>query len=270
MDDPQAGMNALSRCLRPDGTAAIMLYARYGRFGVETLQGAFRDLGLRQDEQSLRVVKDTLNLLAADHPIKAYFSIANDWRYDAGLVDTFLHGRDRSFTVGGCIDLVTNAGLDFQGWYFNAPYYPHDYIAPDNAFYPAINALPEREMWAVIERVQPKNACHFFMACHPDQIQAGRRIDFSTLDCLDYVPQWRYRCGLSADAVYRPDWRWKPDAIQREFIRQIDGVRTIRQIASAVAEAGRLNSPAAREKFARKLFEAMWRWDFLAMVTKAK
>ena len=40
---------------------------------------------------------------------------------DAELVDTFLHGRERSYTVDDCIDLVTNAGLVFQGWFNNAP-----------------------------------------------------------------------------------------------------------------------------------------------------
>jgi SAM-dependent methyltransferase len=53
MADPQAGMRALAACLRPDGVAAIMLYARYSRIGVEMLQGVFRDLGLAQDGPSL-------------------------------------------------------------------------------------------------------------------------------------------------------------------------------------------------------------------------
>jgi len=37
MADPKAGMRALAARLRPDGVAAIMLYARYGRIGVEML-----------------------------------------------------------------------------------------------------------------------------------------------------------------------------------------------------------------------------------------
>ena len=46
------------------------------------------------------------------------------------LVDTFLHGRERSYTVDDCIDLVTSAGLVFQGWFLKAPYYPHDLFTP--------------------------------------------------------------------------------------------------------------------------------------------
>ncbi|MFM7247070.1 MAG: class I SAM-dependent methyltransferase, partial [Actinomycetota bacterium] len=90
--DPAAGMAALARCLRPDGVAAIMLYARYGRIGVEMLQGAFRDLGLEQDEPSLALVQEALAALPADHPLQPYLELAPDLAYDAGLVDTFLHG----------------------------------------------------------------------------------------------------------------------------------------------------------------------------------
>ena len=65
--DPNAGMKALADVLRPDGVAAIMLYARYGRAGVELMQGIFRDLGLQQDEESLRMVRAALEL-AGPHP----------------------------------------------------------------------------------------------------------------------------------------------------------------------------------------------------------
>ena len=68
---------------------------------------------------------------------KAIQNRARDLRSDAGLVDTFLHGRDRSYTVDDCLDLVTSAGLVFQGWLLKAPYYAHDLFAPANGFYPA-------------------------------------------------------------------------------------------------------------------------------------
>ena len=51
--DPQVGMNAVASCLRPDGAMGIMLYAKYGRIGLEMLQQFFRDLGLGQNESSI-------------------------------------------------------------------------------------------------------------------------------------------------------------------------------------------------------------------------
>lgn len=43
---------------------------------------------------------------------------------DGALVDTFLHARQRSYTVEECLELVGAAGLTFQGWLRNSPYYP--------------------------------------------------------------------------------------------------------------------------------------------------
>ena len=69
MADPPVGMKALAECLRPDGVAALMLYARYGRAGVELMQAIFRELGLRQDEESLAMVKAAIATLAPTHPL---------------------------------------------------------------------------------------------------------------------------------------------------------------------------------------------------------
>ena len=264
--DPQAGMNAVAGCLRPDGAMGVMLYAKYGRAGLELLQSLFRDLGLGQNESSIALVRETLSLLSADHLVQPYLKMARNLQSDAVLVDTFLHGRERSYTVDDCIDLVTTAGLVFQGWFNKAPYYPHDLFARPNAVYPAINALPEPKLWSAIERLNTVNACHFFVACRPDRPKESYAIDFSTQACLDYVPLMRMRCGLSGSEIFRSDWRAPLNSAQLPFVQEVDGHRTIRDIAASVhGEASSRGSLTDVEKFARKLFQALWRLDFLAM-----
>ena len=268
--DPPAGMKALADCVRRDGAVAVMLYAKYGRIGVELLQSVFRDLGLRQDDASVRMVKEANSLLSSDHPARSYFKIAPDLQYDAGLVDTFLHGRDRSYTVDDCIDLVTSAGLVFQTWLDNGPYYVHDLLTPASEFYAAVNLLPETKIWSVMERIQTLNGCHFFIACRPDRPKEGYTIDFSTRDSLDYVPLMRLNCGISGADVFRPNWRMTLDATQLPFVQYVDGHRTIREIAACVAHSGESQRSTAKlEKFARKLFESLWRLDFLAIALNA-
>ena len=115
MADPLVGMKALAECLRPDGVAAIMLYGKYGRIGVELLESIFQDLDLRQDDASVQIVKDTVDALPEDHPVRSYLQRARDLQDDAALVDTFLHGRTRNYTVDECVELVDSAGLVFQG-----------------------------------------------------------------------------------------------------------------------------------------------------------
>jgi SAM-dependent methyltransferase len=266
MADPQTGMNAIARCLRPDGAMGVMLYAEYGRVGLELLQSFFRDLGLEQNESSIATVRETLSLLSPDHLVQPYLKMARNLQSDAVLVDTFLHGRERSYTVDDCIELVTAAGLVFQGWFNKAPYYPHDLFVRPNVVYPAINALPEPALWSAIERINTVNACHFFMACRPERPKESYAVDFSTLGCLDYVPMTRMRCGLSGSDIYRSDWRTTLNSAQLPFVQQVDGQRTIREIAASVhGETSTRGSVADVEKFARKLFQALWRLDFLAM-----
>jgi SAM-dependent methyltransferase len=265
--EPLLGMKALARCLRRDGVLGVMLYAKYGRIGVELLQSVFRDLGLRQNDASVQIVKETIRALSPDHPVQSYLRIAPDLQFDAARVDTFLHGRDRSYTVEGCIDLVASAGLLFQGWLLKAPYYAHDLLGPTSSFYPAVNALPEAKQWSVLERIHALNACHFFMACHADRPKESYTIDFSRAGCLDYVPLFRMRCGTSGAEVFRPGWRMTLNPTQLPFVRNIDGRRTIREIAASVAQSGESleTSPARLQEFGRKLFQSLWRLDFFSM-----
>ena len=76
----------------------------------------------------------------------------------------------------------------------------------------------------------------------------------------------RMRCGLSGSDIYRSDWRTTLNSAQLPFVQRVDGQRTIREIAASVhGETSSRGSAADVEKFARKLFQALWRLDFLAM-----
>lgn len=267
MADPRVGMKALGDCLRPDGAIGLTLYAKYGRVGVEMLQSVFRDMGMDQDEESVRLVKDALALLPQDHPIRSYLRMEGaELQYDGAVVDTFLHGRDRSYDVDACIDLVTAAGLVFQGWLINSPYYPHDWFTPGTPAYDAFHALPERRLWSVMERLHTFGACHFFMACRPERPKESYTIDFSADVARDYVPMMRLRCGLVGTDIVKPGGRQWLNAAQLPFVAHVDGRRTIREIAAAVVRAqSRRAAPGDVEDFGRPLFESLWRLDFVAM-----
>ncbi len=265
--EPRDGMKALAEVLQPDGVAAIMLYARYGRAGVELMQAIFREMDLHQDEESLRMVRAAINSLGPSHPVKSYIGIAPDLAFDAGMVDTFLHGRDRSYTVGDCLDLVDSAGLVFQDWFLKTSYYPPTLTEPENEFYAAVNQLPDEKKWSIMERVKTLNACHFFLATRPERPRESYRIDFSARNALDYVPLLRLRCGLSGQEIYRPGWRIRLDPTHLAFSQQVDGERSIREIAARVAQSGVLGraDKAELEYIGLELFEGLWRNDFIAV-----
>jgi hypothetical protein len=50
------------------------------------------------------------------------------------------------------------------------------------------------------------------------------------------------------------------------FVQHVDGRRTIREIAGLVVQSGARRGDAAEvEQFDRKLFQSLWRLDYLAM-----
>lgn len=251
--DPAVGMSALARCLRPDGVLAVMLYAKYGRIGVDMMQSVFRDLGLRQDEASLAVVRDAVGQLPPDHPVRSYLTVAPDVVYDAGLVDTFLHGREQAYTIEECIDLVTDSGLVFQDLFLKSSYHPP--LPPQGTFQEAVSALPREQQWAVMERVNARNACHFFLACRPERPASSYVIDFSVETAPAYVPSLRHGCRLVDRSLSRSGWSLPLDDLQFAVVSRIDGKTSIADLGQWV---GGVDA-------ARAVVESLWRRDFLAV-----
>ncbi len=268
--DPEKGIQALSTCLRRDGVIALMLYAKYGRIGVEILQTVVRDLNLPQNEASILLIRDMLGTLAPDHPIKSYMNIAPDLQFDAGLVDTFLHGRDRSYSIPDCIDLVRSAGLEFQDLFLKSPYYlPTD---TENAFYSSIVSLPQQQQWSMMERINVKNACHFFMACRKDRPKDNYEINFSSNKLGDFVPSLRYRCALNGNLLSRHNWSTTLDNLEAALLRRVNGQLTINNIIDQVCatESLRHHGPSKLKEIGKALFQKLWQLDFLAMGLESK
>lgn len=265
MASPETGMKALANGLRQDGVAAIMLYAKYGRIGVDMMQSVFRDMGLDQSEASVQMVRQTLAILPQDHPVRSYMAIAPDLGFDAGLVDTFLHGRDRNYSIKDCLDLLSSAGLVFQDLLFKAPYHPSP-LSTDPV-HAAVSRLPKAQQWSVMEQINFRNGCHFFTACRSDRPKSAYHIDFEAPQSLDYIPALRYRCSLNGQAIARSNWSLNLDARQLALMQQVNGKRSIRKIANHLASSQMFRDmPLSEfEAYAKQQFQALWLLDFLAM-----
>jgi len=266
---PEQGLSALASCLRPHGVAALMLYARFGRTGVEMLQSVFKEMGLGQNETSLVMVREALKVLPQDHPLRSYLPLAPDLQYDAGIVDTFLHGRDRSYTVQDCMELVTSSGLVFQDLFQKTSYYPHQ--QQRNPFYAAVADLTDRQQWSIMERVNHRNACHFFLACRADRPESTFAINFDAADYLGYTPHYRHRCGINGQTIYKPNWKFELSVVEAAVVGMIDGKRTISEITESALEALTLAQQTADPViFTKDLIQRLWRTDYLAFEIAAQ
>jgi len=263
--DPAEGLQALAACLRQEAVLGLMLYASYGRLGVEIMQSIFRDLGLERDEQSIEIVRETLATLGAEHPVMPYLGIAPDLQYDAGLVDTFLHGRDRTYTVEQCIELVEDSGLVFQDWFLKSPYYPP--TTPQDSFHLSVAELPLRKQWSVMERIRTNNGCHYFTACRPERAPATYTIEFDSDRYVSFIPEFRHACGVDGTTLARPDWAFDLDPLGLAFVRRIDGRTAIAEIAAAVSQEVDLPSMERDElaEISRRFLQSLWQMDFVSI-----
>jgi SAM-dependent methyltransferase len=266
LPDPVAGLKALSRVLRPDGTIAIMVYGHHGRTGVYMLQEMFRLMGLGQEEDDLAVVKQTLASLPKHHVIHGYVSRAPDLKYEAGLVDSFLHRQDRAYTVAQCVEFAGQADMSFMHWWENILYYPEGQLDVSHDLYRKINAMPEQSIWQFMELYNGTLGQHAFCVCHPSRQASSYKIDFSTGAFMDYVPILRCAevkpdkpvaegCVVVRRAP-RPGYTLDPAA--SALFRQIDGSKSIRQCFEATGLASQ-----DAETICRAAFRYLWRLSYV-------
>lgn len=265
LDEPEVGMKALAERLKLGGVLAVMLYATYGRLGVQLLQSVFKDLHLSQDESSIVLVKDALAQLDPGHPVHTYVNIASDLGDDAGLVDTFLHGRERTFTINECRDLVTSAGLVFQDLFFKAPYYaPH---GSGSQFLDQIAELPAQQQWSIMERLNTRNACHYFLACRPERPVDSYVINFAADRAGKFVPMLRHACRVEHRRICRYNWSLDLDPVRSALVSRIDGRASIDRIVHDIIRDGQLPhlDTIGLTRIALDTVQSLWQLDFLAI-----
>jgi len=130
LDQPAAGLAALTRVLAPGGGIGLMVYAPYGRTGVYPLQAALRSLGegLAPAEQVV-LARRLLERLPQGHWLRLNRHLGDHLGGgDAALYDLLLHSCDRPYTVGELAELVSGAGLALSALIEPASYHPATYV----------------------------------------------------------------------------------------------------------------------------------------------
>lgn len=258
LDDPGAGLKALGGCLKPQGCMALMLYARYGRIGVELVQQIAQELQLEANDEGVAVLKACLQHTSPYHPLKGYQLVAQDLNVDSGVIDTFLPKREHSYRVTDCLNLVNDADLTFQNWLFNSPYYQASHRSGADAFTAKLSALPIEQQWSIMERLNTFNACHFLMACG-----SQRKISAPGLpprsDLLKQVPVLRRPFAIKDQQLYRGHELIALREYNHRLLAKINGTRTVAELCDGLDQAATLNTMAE-----------LWRLDVIAVAQQRK
>ena len=77
----------------------------------------------------------------------------------------------------------------------------------------------------------------------------------------------RYRCSLNGPTLARNNWSMNLDLAQLALLQQMDGQRSIRQLADALVDAHLFKhmKPVEFDAYVIQQFQALWQMDFLAM-----
>jgi SAM-dependent methyltransferase len=256
MADPGVGLAALRGVLKPDGVMVLMLYGQTVRTGVYMLQDAFRRIGIEQTKAGVAQVRRLIAELPGRHYAQDYIRAADELKHDAALVDTFLHPQDRAYTVPQLLDLVENAGLAFQNWVDNYPYWRNGAWPAGTAVADAVDPLPPREHWAAVEMLRLSAGMHTCTLRHADALPAA--IDFEDGDWWRFIPHpapglWRKGPGL----FQRGPYELQCLDLEEFVLGCVDGQRTIGAIIDvpALEDIPR----EERDEFGRRYFEHLWK-----------
>jgi len=255
MAEPETGLAALRDVLASDGVMVLMVYGQTVRTGVYMLQDAFRRMGIQQTGDGVAQVRRILAELPSSHFAHHYIRAAVELKHDTAVVDTFLHPQDSAYTVPQVMELVEGAGLEFQGWIDNYPYWRNGAWGPETAVAAAVDALPPREHWAAVEMLRLSAGYHAFTARRPGQANV---VDFDRGDWRHFVPHPAPGLARRGPGRFeRGPYELRCSELEQFVLDGADGRRTIGEIIDVPALEALPSEE--RDEFARRYFEHLWK-----------
>lgn len=258
LEDPQAGLDALVSVLAPGGAMNLAVYGLYGRTAVYQVQDLMRLVNAPEDDSSRRVAntRTLLESLPPYHWVNVAKSAGlpiGDLSTDAAVFDTFLHARDRAYTITQVHELLDRSGLELAGepgTYYEQMHYLPETFVKDPALRERLAHQPLRRRQAIAEIMSGRLAMHEFYAVRAGEGGRGARVTDTTLVpwegmdvgvplalLADYAEQ------QAGDFTFRlPELPGKPLRITKtrltpSFLRLIDGQRGVAELYAAVKAA---------------------------------
>ena len=267
--DPDAGLRALRKVLKPDGAMHLMVYAAYGRAGIYMLQEYCRRLEIGRSDREIRDLANTLMALPPGHPLAHLLGEVPDFRSKAGLADALLHPQDRAYTVPQLFDFIEQAGLTFGRWLRQAPYLPQCGDLAKTPHGHRLAELPPAEQYAAVELLRGTMVRHNAIVYRSDRLGDVQSIRFDDERWQNYVPirvprtlcvEERLPPGAAAVLINQShtytDLILPVDEEQKRLFEAVDGQRTIAEILHNIPVRG-------GDERVGNFFEMLWWYDQL-------
>ncbi|WP_072620604.1 class I SAM-dependent methyltransferase [Spirulina major] len=174
LDDPAAGLAAMSRVLKPTGILRFNLHSLYGRGMMLRAQEVFRIMGLMEsnpEDTEVDIVRDTFDALHDNTMLKQLTNWPKAGESKESILANYLLMGDRGFSIPQVFDFLRQTNLEFismvewRNWnlldLFNTP--------DDLPVFWQL-ALPEaslEDQLTLIELLHPSNRLIDLWCCHP-------------------------------------------------------------------------------------------------------
>ena len=108
LDDPGTGLKYFNQNLKDEGIIYIMVYGDKKSYATNQVKQLFKKLNLKQNQDSIDFVMNTINKLNNLHPAKIFANteIKQDLTHPSGVVDFFLHKKENFFSIKDFIKLL--------------------------------------------------------------------------------------------------------------------------------------------------------------------
>ena len=173
LPEPEKGIQALAKKLKPGGILHIFVYAELGRWEISLMQKA---IALFQGDKrgdyrdGVKVGRDIFANLPENNRIlkqeKERWALEN--HRDEAFADMYVHPQEIDYNIETLFDLIDASGLDFVG-FSNPKYWQLDRLVGESAeLMTRAKDLSDRTLYRLIELLDP-NLTHyeFFLAKPP-------------------------------------------------------------------------------------------------------
>lgn len=173
LPDPQRGIQALARQLKPGGIFHIFVYAAFGRWEIAQMQraiallqgekrGDYRD-GVAVGRQLFAELPDSNRLKRRE---QERWALEN--QRDECFADMYVHPQEVDYTIDTLFELIEAAGLQFVGFSDPHTWRLDRLVGSDSSLLERSQHLSERDRYRLIEALDPEiTHFEFFLARPP-------------------------------------------------------------------------------------------------------
>ena len=115
--DPESGLKYFYENLREEGVIYLMVYGDKMSQSLNELKKVFNNLSLKQDKESINLVKETIKNLNSKHPTKIFTNDTDDIKYDAGIIDLVLHRQEKFYSIKELLNILNKNNLIIKNFF---------------------------------------------------------------------------------------------------------------------------------------------------------